>query len=183
MSGFPSVKLHDIDRQFLREREIIVSNPKLRGEIQTPHILVRLDHYYNFIVGSGTNTLTPSGLHIAKTIFCPSLYGRGLTDTKGDLPSISHNMTAVIQQSESELLNNIFELKGMGISANEYKGNDDVIDYFKTYSEQVFIKNGYITAPFPLKNNITDSADNYATAFKRLVNLHEHLQANPLQKE
>ncbi|KAK6010385.1 hypothetical protein OSTOST_24589, partial [Ostertagia ostertagi] len=70
-NGFPSVKLTNADIEFLKENNICLSNSKLRGELQTPHILVGLDYYHELVSGPSHTIKTPSGLHIARTIFGP----------------------------------------------------------------------------------------------------------------
>ncbi|XGW01565.1 hypothetical protein V3C99_014021 [Haemonchus contortus] len=184
-NGFPAVKLCSLDRDFLEERNLLVCNPNIRGEHHVPHILVGLDHYHSFVLDSGETLKTPSGLRIANTIFGPTVYGRGLTDVAGDsttIPIVSHSMSAV-EETEREMLSKFFELEGLGISPEEYIGNETFLSYFKNYSKQVSFENGYITAPFPLKSTVQDLADNYGTALRQLMSLQLYLQKNSSQKE
>ncbi|XGW12069.1 hypothetical protein V3C99_013053 [Haemonchus contortus] len=184
-NGFPAVKIGPVDQQFLEKRNLLVCNPNVRGEHHIPNILVGLDHYYSFVLDSGEHLTTPSGLRIANTIFGPTLYGRGSTDTSGGTiptPSLSYNMT-VIEETERELLSKLFELEGLRITADECTGNNNFLEYYKNYSDQVSFENGYVIAPFPLKSTVQNLADNYSTALKRLMNLYTHLEKSTTQKE
>ncbi|EYC37525.1 hypothetical protein Y032_0783g2329 [Ancylostoma ceylanicum] len=97
-NGFPSVKLTEIDKEFLQKNEINLCNPRVRSEHQTPHILVGLDYYYNLVHDNGNKNTTPSGLHIAKTVFGPTLHGRGsLTCIKGQPDTVTYGLTAFVR--------------------------------------------------------------------------------------
>lgn len=97
---------------------------------------------------------------------------------------ITINMTALsTNNTESEMLNRLFELEGIGISSDENEENDELLTYYKNYSKQISFENGYATAPFPLKTNVCNLADNYSIAIRRLLSLHRHLEKNFLQKE
>lgn len=182
-NGFPSIKLTSNDKQFLQSKEICVSNSKLRGEHQNPDILVGLDYYHNFVLEMTENgTITPSGLKVARTIFGPTLYGKGILDIDPKSAPIMYGMTAIVPNTESEMLHKMFELEGLGISSGEERKNDEILEYFEEYSKQISFLNGHITAPFPLKSNHLELSDNYAVAIKRVISLHTHLNANPKQK-
>ncbi|KAK6047708.1 hypothetical protein COOONC_14787 [Cooperia oncophora] len=82
--GFRSALVTRCDQGFLEREELFLANSNLRGERQVPHILVGLDRYYDLVTTNMASICTPSGLHIAKTVFGPTLYGRGVllpTDT------------------------------------------------------------------------------------------------------
>uniref|UniRef100_A0A0N4WJ86 Reverse transcriptase domain-containing protein n=1 Tax=Haemonchus placei TaxID=6290 RepID=A0A0N4WJ86_HAEPC len=89
----------------------------------------------------------------------------------------------VIEETERELLSKLFELEGLGITSDEYAGNNNFLEYYKKYSDQVSFENGYVTAPYPLKSTVQNLADNYGTALKRLMNLYTHLGKSNIQKE
>uniref|UniRef100_A0A7I4Z127 Peptidase A2 domain-containing protein n=1 Tax=Haemonchus contortus TaxID=6289 RepID=A0A7I4Z127_HAECO len=55
-NSFPSAKLTDSDKEFLKANEIQLCNPRVRGEHQTPHILVRLDYYFNLVIDHNKST-------------------------------------------------------------------------------------------------------------------------------
>lgn len=80
-------------------------------------------------------------------------------------------MTAIVESPGSEILNKRSELEGMEISKEEYSRNDEIFEYFEKYSWKISFDGGYITAPFPLKQNIGDLADNYSVAWKILIAL------------
>ncbi|VDO08944.1 unnamed protein product [Haemonchus placei] len=87
-----------------------------------------------------------------------------------------------IEEMERELLSNFFELEGLGITSDECIGNNNFLEYFKKYSDQVSFENGYVTAPSPLKTTVQNITDNYSTALKRLMNLYIHLEQNTTKK-
>ncbi|KAL6731461.1 hypothetical protein Aduo_002327 [Ancylostoma duodenale] len=177
-NGFPSVKLTEIDKEFLQKNEINLCNPRVRGEYQTPHILVGLDYYYNLAQDSGNNNTTPSGLHIAKTVFGPTLHGRGsLAGTKTQPDTVTYGLTALFNYEEHEALQKMYELEGLGTYPEE-DGQDDKTNYFIEYSKRISYQNGQITAPFPLKDNVGDLNDNYPMAIKRLTALQAQLKNN-----
>nr|CDJ88883.1 Retrotransposon domain containing protein [Haemonchus contortus] len=180
---FPAVKLCPMDQDFLQERNILICNPHIRGELHTPQVIVGLDYYYNFVVENGDICRTPSGLRMASTIFGPTVYGRGLLETQNDvsMTMITHSMTA-IDETEHELLTKLFELEGIGISPNENAEGSQVVEYYKEYSKKISFENGVVTAPFPLTPEVADLADNYSSAIKRLISLHRQLECNPVQK-
>lgn len=180
--GFPSVKLAEIDQEFLQNEGIFIANSKVRGERQLPHILVGLDRYYDLVVSNTTDTRTPSGLHIAKTVFGPTIYGRGIMDTT-DSTAMSHSMTSVLEISDSDNIQRMFELESLGIEPMENTKDDSAFKYFEEYSSLITFANGYITAPFPLKDSVSDLSDNYGVAVKRLAALQKQLQANTAQQQ
>lgn len=71
--------------------------------------------------------------------------------------------------NNSNILQNLFEVESLGISSVEGIREDKVNSYLEDYGKTIVFKNGHITAPLPLKDNIIDLYDNYAIAFKRLI--------------
>ncbi|XGW10254.1 hypothetical protein V3C99_012050 [Haemonchus contortus] len=181
-NGFPSVKLTTADVTFLKENNIYLANSKLRGEHQKPHILVGLDYYHDLVSGQNHTQKTPSGLHITKTVFGPTVYGKGLLTAENLVNSTYHGLTAVIEPSEQEMLQKMFELDGLGITEDECHKDDKIYNYLDQYSKLVSFKNGHITAPFPLKESISELEDNYSVAVRRLESLQKTLQQNPEQR-
>ncbi|XGW21976.1 hypothetical protein V3C99_004717 [Haemonchus contortus] len=82
--GFPSVRLTEEDANFLEHNQICVANSSLQGERQVPKILVGLDRYHDLVIEDGVPQRTPSGLRIAKTVFGPTVYGRGRLDNPAE---------------------------------------------------------------------------------------------------
>ncbi|RCN25515.1 hypothetical protein ANCCAN_28772 [Ancylostoma caninum] len=119
-NGFSLVNLSDCDKDFLEENGICLSNTRVRGEHQIPEILVGQDYYYALVLDNGVKGKLPSGLHIINTVFGPTVQGRGtLRPTTENPTSISMGLTLVSKGKESEILQNIFELDGLGISSDE----------------------------------------------------------------
>lgn len=182
-NGFPSVKLSYTDITFLKENNICLANSKLRGERQVPHILVGLDYYHELVSGPNYAVKTPTGLHIAKTVFGPTVYGKGLIAVENLTQNFSYGLTAVWEDSEQEMLKKMFELDGLGISEEECIKDDKIYEYLDQYSKKISFKNGCIIAPFPLKDNVTELEDNYSIAIRRLESLLRTLQRNPEQQK
>lgn len=179
-NGFPSVNLSSVDVDFLKANSICLSNSKLRGEHQNPHILVGLDHYHDLVTGPINNVKTPTGLHIAKTVFGATIYGKGAHH--GENATICYGMTSIQENSEQEILQKMFELDGLGISSEECQKNEKALEYLSEYSRKISFSGGFITAPFPLKDNITQLENNYGVAIRRLESLQISLQKNPEQR-
>ncbi|XGW22649.1 hypothetical protein V3C99_005119 [Haemonchus contortus] len=181
------VKLSPADQAFLQDRNILICNPNIRGENQLPQILVGLDHYYDFVHEKGEILQIPSGLRLAGTIFGPTLYGRGSMDAQDSditAPAIAHCITAVTSaEPENEMLTKLFELEGLGIAPENDEENKDLLPYFNKYSKQMSFDGGFVTAPFLLKDNVIDLADNYSSAIKRLASLHRQPENNLEQKK
>ncbi|KHJ97846.1 Tas retrotransposon peptidase A16 [Oesophagostomum dentatum] len=135
--GIPSVKLNGPDKEFLEAKQVCVENSKLSGELQNLDVLIGLNYYYNFITENGENLHTPSGFRIAKTIFGPAIYGKGSAVIKDDEKCISYGMTAIMEP-ENKTLTKLSEPEG---------------EYFQKYSKEISFCDGYITAPFPLKQS------------------------------
>ncbi|VDL76639.1 unnamed protein product [Nippostrongylus brasiliensis] len=96
-NGFPGVNLSSIDVAFLKAKCICLANSMLRpiNEVKTP-----------------------TGLHIAKIVFGPTIYGKGVQqEEKKD--GICYGMTSIQESSEQEILQKLFELEGLGISSEE----------------------------------------------------------------
>nr|CDJ85511.1 reverse transcriptase [Haemonchus contortus] len=99
-------------------------------------------------------------------------------------PAIAHCITAVTSaEPENEMLTKLFELEGLGIAPENDEENKDLLPYFNKYSKQMSFDGGFVTAPFPLKDNVIDLADNYSSAIKRLASLHRQLENNLEQKK
>ncbi|KAK6761355.1 hypothetical protein RB195_022424 [Necator americanus] len=115
-NGFPSVELTKEDKQFLQYKDLYICNPKLliqNQEIQNLHILVGLDHYYDFILNSCHAVQLPSRLHSSKTIFGPAIHGRGRDPQFAhDQTSMTYGLMSVNERSEAEILHKMFELEG-----------------------------------------------------------------------
>ncbi|EYB94050.1 hypothetical protein Y032_0176g555 [Ancylostoma ceylanicum] len=106
--GFPSVRLEQCDVAFLKANEIFLANTKLRGELQIPRVLVGLDYYHDLV--THIEAKTPSGLHVAKTVFGHTIYGRGLSSVSQS-NSVSYNLTAICEKTEHQALPKISELR------------------------------------------------------------------------
>ncbi|VDL74031.1 unnamed protein product [Nippostrongylus brasiliensis] len=180
-NGFPGVNLSSADVAFLKANSICLANSKIRGEQQKPHILVGLDHYHDLVTGPINAIKTPTGLHIAKTVFGRTIYGKG-TVSGENTSTISYGMTAVCESDEKEILQKMFELEGLGISQDEYQSDEKVYRYLEQYSKKISFEGGHITAPFPLKDNITELEDNYIVAIRRLESLQMTLKHNSEQR-
>ncbi|XGW34218.1 hypothetical protein V3C99_018218, partial [Haemonchus contortus] len=182
-NGFPSVKLTETDIDFLKENNICLSNSNLRGEIQTLHIPIGLDYYHELISGQNHSMKTPSGLHIARTIFGPTIYGRGSLPAENICSSSFHATTALHEQSEQTMLRKMFELEGLGITEEECHNDDRIHKYLEQYSKTILFENGHVKAPFPLKENVVQLEDNYSVAIRRLESLQHTLQQSSDQRK
>ncbi|KAK6761401.1 hypothetical protein RB195_022458 [Necator americanus] len=181
-NDFSSVRLNDADKQYLQDKEICINNPRVRGEHQNPQILVGLDNYYDLVNTVDTITL-PSGLRIARTVFGPTVHGKGSINSQQEATTITHGLSLVQEQNESEILQKLFELDGLGISSEECTKNENTFEYFKSYSKSISFENGVVTVPFPLKDNVIDLTDNYGIAYRRLISLQRQLSNNIHQRE
>ncbi|KAK6742031.1 hypothetical protein RB195_009726 [Necator americanus] len=182
-NGFPSVKLNTEDIEFLKTNTICLANSKLRGEHQNPHILVGLDYYHDLVTDPANGIRTPSGFHIAKTVFGPTIYGRGISKVSETANTVCHSLTGISENTEQELLQKMFELDGLGIMPEETQGDEKVQRYFEEYSKLISFENNIITAPFPLKENVIQLENNYSVAIRRLESLQNILLCNPEQKQ
>uniref|UniRef100_A0A7I4YVV2 DUF1758 domain-containing protein n=1 Tax=Haemonchus contortus TaxID=6289 RepID=A0A7I4YVV2_HAECO len=167
-NGFPSVRLAPSDITFLKTNKICLANSKIRGEHQIPHVLVGLDYFHELVTSPNHGVRTPTGLHISNTIFGPTIYGKGAISEDITESPVCYGLTAVIEPSEKELLQKMFELEGFGISSEESQPDEKVYRYLESYSKKISFDNGHITAPFPLKENITELEDSYSIAIRRL---------------
>ncbi|KAK6762557.1 hypothetical protein RB195_023326 [Necator americanus] len=181
-NGFPSVKLNTEDIEFLKTNTICLANSKLRGEHQNPHILVGLDYYHDLVTDPANGIRTPSGFHIAKTVFGPTIYGRGISKVSETANTVCHSLT-ISENTEQELLQKMFELDGLGIMPEETQGDEKVQRCFEEYSKLISFENNIITAPFPLKENVIQLENNYSVAIRRLESLQNILLCNPEQKQ
>ncbi|EYC34865.1 hypothetical protein Y032_1327g3827 [Ancylostoma ceylanicum] len=105
--GFSPVRLEQDDVAFLKANDIFLANTKLRGEHQIPRVLVGIDYYHDLI--THTETRTPSGLHVVKTVFGHAIYGRGLSSAN-QAESVSCNLTAICEEAERQVLQKILDL-------------------------------------------------------------------------
>ncbi|KAK6748820.1 hypothetical protein RB195_001444 [Necator americanus] len=136
-NGFPSVKLNAEDIELLKTNTICLANSKLRGEHQNPHFLVGLDYYYDLVTDPANGIRTPSGFHIATTVFGPTIYGRGISKVSGTANTVCHSLTGISENTEQELLQKMFELDGLGIMPEETQGDEKVQRYFEKYSKLI----------------------------------------------
>uniref|UniRef100_A0A7I5EAI6 Peptidase A2 domain-containing protein n=1 Tax=Haemonchus contortus TaxID=6289 RepID=A0A7I5EAI6_HAECO len=134
-SGFSSVNLSKEDKHFLQLNELWLCNPRVKGEHQTPHILVGLDYYYHLVPPDSKLIQLPSGLHIAKTIFGHSIHGHGIIPTQSNSSGIHERcsalsndpeseqliqqLTAISEPTETGTLNKLFELQVRGTPPDE----------------------------------------------------------------
>ncbi|EYC17927.1 hypothetical protein Y032_0029g1963 [Ancylostoma ceylanicum] len=156
-NGFPSIRLEQDDVTFLKASDIFLTNTKLRGEIQIPRVLVGLDYYHDLITLSGNRT--PSGLHIAKTVFGHAIYGRGLSRVSQP-KSVSYNLTAICEETEHQTLQKNPEFDG---PMNGQKAGN-----LPKYSGEIIHAYGFTTSSLPLKEVATDVANNHSVAVRRL---------------
>ncbi|KAK6763154.1 hypothetical protein RB195_023750 [Necator americanus] len=98
---------------------------------------------------------TLSGLHIAKTVFGPAIYGKEVVDAKNKKDNLCYGPTTVHENSEQEILRKMFELEGLGISAQDCQKDDMIHKYLDEYSKKISFEQGRIIAPFPSKENIS----------------------------
>lgn len=119
----------------------------------------------------------PSGLRIARTVFGPTIHGKGATPipTSGE---ITHGLSLIHEQEESDLLQNIFEPDSLGISQEECAKDGNAFEYLQSYTKSISFENGIVTVPFPLKDNILDLVDNYPVAHHRPLSLQKQLCNN-----
>ncbi|EYC27635.1 hypothetical protein Y032_0009g837 [Ancylostoma ceylanicum] len=102
--GISSVRLSEEDKDFLQSNELCICNPRVKGEHQNPHILVGLDYYYQLVPPNAAPVQMPSGLFIAKTVFGPSIHGRGTlpTDAIGN-DTMTYQLTAIAESTEAKI--------------------------------------------------------------------------------
>ncbi|EYC15188.1 hypothetical protein Y032_0037g3370 [Ancylostoma ceylanicum] len=201
-NGFSSVRLSEEDKHFLQFKEMFICNPRVRGEHQNPHILIGLDYYYELVPPNTTTVQTPSGLQITNTVFGPSIHGKGALlaastnegtamhglalieeiDEIESEESTIHQLTVINDSNESQILEKMFELEGLGISQEELQKDESTFSYFQSYSKKLSFENGIATAPLPLKDNVIDLSDNYSVAYRRLMSLWQQLQMNDQQR-
>ncbi|KAK6745228.1 hypothetical protein RB195_011757 [Necator americanus] len=182
-NGFPPVKLNAEDIEFLKTNTICLENSKLCGEHQSPHILVGLDYYHDLFTDPANGVRTPSGFHIAKTVFGPTIYGREISKVSGTANTVCHSLTRISENTEQELLQKIFELDGLGIMPEGTQRDENVQRYFEEYSKLISFENNIITAPFPLKENVIQVENNYSVAIRRIESLQNILLCNFEQKQ
>ncbi|EYC32602.1 hypothetical protein Y032_0003g1684 [Ancylostoma ceylanicum] len=154
--GFPSVRLEQCDVAFLKVNEIFLANTKLRGELQIPRVLVGLAYYHDVVTHIGAKT--PSGLHVAKTVFGHTVYGRGFSSV-AQPNSVSYNLTAICERAGNQAPQKNSEPDG----PIERRGRN-----LPEYSGEIFHAYGFTTSSLPLKEVATDVARNHSVAMKRL---------------
>ncbi|EYC42091.1 hypothetical protein Y032_0543g3219 [Ancylostoma ceylanicum] len=155
--GFPSVRLEQGDVAFLKANEIFLANTKLRGEQQIPRVLVGLDYYHDLVTYTGAKT--PSGLHLAKTVFGHTIYGRGLSSVPQP-NSVSYNLTAICEKTEHQVLHEHSRLEG----PMQRKRAENC----SKYSDEIVHAYGFTSTSLPLKGAATDIAKNYSVATGKL---------------
>ncbi|EYB85177.1 hypothetical protein Y032_0303g1894 [Ancylostoma ceylanicum] len=156
-NAFPSVRLDQNDAAFLKANEIYLANTRIRGEHQIPRILVGLDYYNDLVIGHITRT--PSGLHIAKTVFGPAIYGSELTEVK-QIETVNYNLTAVWENTENHVPQKGLQPDGL-IGRQRCKN-------FSKRSGEIIHAYGFTTFSLPLKENATEVAKNHSVAVRRL---------------
>ncbi|PIO72307.1 hypothetical protein TELCIR_05766, partial [Teladorsagia circumcincta] len=179
-TGFPSVHLVERDTLFMEEYGIYLSNTRMRGEHQYPHVLIGLDLYSSFVYEHHPPVQLPTGLRIARTLFGFAAYGRGLLDSQ---KSCNFSVCCNTINTESEMIKNIFELESLGIMTKEGSDDETAYAYLSQYAKSITYEDHCVIAPFPLKGNIVDLSDNYNMAIRRLIALMKHLEKFPKQKE
>lgn len=100
----------------MEEHNVFLTNTRMRGEYQIPHILIGIDLYSSFVNEAFPSIQLPTGLRVARTIFGCAAYGRGKVQTNSIISSTISCNTVV---SESEMIKNIFELERLRISTKE----------------------------------------------------------------
>ncbi|XGW33713.1 hypothetical protein V3C99_017834 [Haemonchus contortus] len=103
-SGFSSVNLSKEDKHFLQRNELWLCNPRVKGEHQTPQILVGPDYYYHLVPPDSKLIQLPSVLHIAKTVFGHGIHGRGIIPTQSNSSGIHERCRSLSNDSESKQL-------------------------------------------------------------------------------
>ncbi|EYB84689.1 hypothetical protein Y032_0311g2127 [Ancylostoma ceylanicum] len=156
-SGFPSLILGQSDGAFLKANDIYLASTKIRGEHQIPRILVGLDHYHDLITGHLSKT--PSGLHIAKTVFGPAVYGSGFTEAN-HTKSVSYNLTAVYERVE-------YRVQQKNPKPNRLMERQRGKKFHKN-SGKIFHACSFTTSSLPSKEAATDVAKNHFVAVRRL---------------
>ncbi|EYB84685.1 hypothetical protein Y032_0311g2123 [Ancylostoma ceylanicum] len=155
-NGFPSLILGQSDGAFLKANDIYLASTKIRGEHQIPRILVGLDHYHDLITGHLTKT--PSGLHIAKTVFGPAVYGSGVTEAI-QAKSVSYNLTAIYEGAEHQVQQKNSKSDGL---IERQRGKN-----FPKNPEKIFYAPGSTTSSLPSKEDARNVAKNHSVAVRR----------------
>ncbi|EYC16984.1 hypothetical protein Y032_0032g2602 [Ancylostoma ceylanicum] len=176
-NGSPSVILSQNDAAFLKAKEIYLANPNIRGECQIPRILIGLDYYHDLVTGHVTRT--PSGLHVAKTVFGPTIYGSGSTEVR-QVESVSYNLTAVWENTEYLEPQKSSELGGLVTASEERRKSGKSSKYSDKHTKEVFHAYGSTTSSLPLKEAATDVAKLHSVATRRLQS--PRLQPSPANR-
>lgn len=152
-SGFPSINLSAEDVSFLKTRSICLANSKLRGEHQKPHILVGLDHYHELVTGSVNSLQTPSGLHIANTVFGPTLYGKGAVERID--ATICYGMTSIQESTKQENLKKMSRLDGQKTSLEVRQKSEGALEYLAQNSKNVSFCGVLTNEIFPSRGSVS----------------------------
>ncbi|EYC00122.1 hypothetical protein Y032_0118g783 [Ancylostoma ceylanicum] len=176
-NGFPSVRLSQNDSAFLKANEIYLANSNIRGEHQIPRILVGLDYYHDLITGHVTKT--SSGLHVAKTVFGPTIYGSGSTEVS-QIESVNYNLTAVWENTKYLAPQKSSELDELGTPSEERRKGGKSLKYSDEHTKEVFHAYGFTTSSFPLEEAATDVAKHHSAAKRRLQS--PRLQPSPASR-
>lgn len=84
--------------------------------------------------------------------------------------------------TKSDMIRAMFELESLGISTNEGLQEDETYSYLAKYGKSIKFEDNRVTAPFPIKENITELTNNRNMAMKRLIAQVKHLNAHQVQK-
>ncbi|EYC41957.1 hypothetical protein Y032_0550g3314 [Ancylostoma ceylanicum] len=155
--GFLSVRLEQDDIAFLKANDIPLTNRKLHGEHQIPRVLVGLDYYHDLVIHEGTRT--PSGLHIAKTVFGHTVYGRGLSSAS-QAKSVSYNLTAICDEAEYQARQKNCKLAG---PRELQRGT-----HLSNYPGEIFHAYGFTISSLPSKGAATAVPKEHSVAVRRL---------------
>ncbi|EYC10605.1 hypothetical protein Y032_0054g2457 [Ancylostoma ceylanicum] len=155
--GFSPVRLEQDDVAFLKANDIFLANTKLRGEHQIPRVFVGIDYYHDLI--THTETQTPSGLHVVKTVFGHAIYGRGLSSAN-QAESVNCNLTAICEEAERQVLQKISKLDRP--LWKRQRGNN-----FPKNSGKILHAYGSRASSLPSKETVTDVAKNHSVAVRR----------------
>ncbi|WKX90956.1 hypothetical protein Q1695_009641 [Nippostrongylus brasiliensis] len=180
---FPAATLTHFDVQFLKDYNIFLSNPDANGEMVKPRILIGVEAYETVVLLDSTPTKLPSGLLAQNTVFGPALFGKS---DAIDRTSYAEHVVVACPETLSDVkqeLREMYELEGMGISTDEYQKNDTAYDYMNSYAKRITFKDGEITAPLPLKDNVVELDDNFKVAASRLNALLKFHKGHPTQNK
>ncbi|EYC16317.1 hypothetical protein Y032_0034g2927 [Ancylostoma ceylanicum] len=136
-----------------------------------------LDYYHDLITGHVTKT--PSGLHVAKTVFGPTIYGSGSTEVS-QIESVNYNLTAVWENTKYLAPQKSSELGELGTPSEERRKGGESLKYSDEHTKEVFHAYGFTTSSFPLEEAATDVAKHHSVAKRRLQS--PRLQPSPANR-